>query len=112
MKSIDALANEMRPAEQPEALSVDAKLIEAQAALAIVRDAADPSKYPPNRGKRWSQRDRLENALRRIPNPDTVAAIAREVLSGALTCPCGPSTRRTAPKTRAGFRSRHEETPQ
>jgi hypothetical protein len=63
---------ELLPAEQPEVLSVDAKLVAAQAALAIVRDAVGQERSKIT-GKRWSQRDRLEyirtitdNALRRI----------------------------------------------
>jgi hypothetical protein len=66
------IPGELRPAEQPAALSVDAKLIAAQAALAIVREAVGQERSKIT-GKRWSQRDRLEyiaticdNALRRI----------------------------------------------
>jgi hypothetical protein len=66
------IPGELRPAEQPAALSVDAKLVAASAALAIVRDRAGLNRDP-STGKRWPQRDRLEfirtiadNALRRI----------------------------------------------
>jgi hypothetical protein len=48
---------DLRPAEQPEALSVDAKLIAAEAALAIVREAVDQERSKIT-GKRWSQRPR------------------------------------------------------
>ncbi len=64
---------DLRPAEQPEHLSVDARLLAAKVALAIVSGATDPEKRFPVTGKKWPQRDRLEyirtiadNALRRI----------------------------------------------
>jgi hypothetical protein len=66
------IPGELRPAEQPESLSVDAKLVAARAALEIVRDAVGHERSNIT-GKRWSQRDRLEyiaticdNVLRRI----------------------------------------------
>ena len=66
------IPGELRPAEQPELLSVDARLIAAKVALCIVRDAVQQERSKIT-GRRWSQRDRLEyiaticeNALRRI----------------------------------------------
>lgn len=66
------LPPDLRPTEQPEAMSIDAKLIAAKVALAIVAAAIDQS-HSRVTGKRWSQRERLEyiravcnNVLRRI----------------------------------------------
>ena len=66
------IPGELRPAEQPERLSVDARLTAALASLMIVREAVEQPGHPAT-GKRWSQRDRLEyirqiadNVLRRI----------------------------------------------
>lgn len=62
----------LRPAEQAEAMSVDAKLIAARVALELVLTAIDQT-HSPCTNRRWSQRDRLEYirtvceaALRRI----------------------------------------------
>jgi hypothetical protein len=69
------IPGELRPAEQPEALSVDAKLIAARAALSVVLDATNAEIWRYGRAdrKKWPQRNRLEyirtitdNALRRI----------------------------------------------
>jgi hypothetical protein len=67
------LPPELRPAEQPEYMSVDARLVAAKVALVIVEQAADPERPHPTTGRRWSRRERLEyirticeNVLRRI----------------------------------------------
>jgi hypothetical protein len=67
------LPPELRPAEQPETMSVDARLVAAKVALVIVEQAADPARPHPRTGRRWPQRERLEyirticdNVLRRI----------------------------------------------
>ncbi len=63
----------LRPAEQPEVLSVDARLIAAKVALSIAIGATNLERRHPETFRKWSQRDRLEyiaticeNALRRI----------------------------------------------
>ncbi len=64
---------DLRPAEQPEVLSVDARLIAAKVALSIVIGATNLERRHPETFRKWSQRDRLEyiaticeNALRRV----------------------------------------------
>ena len=66
------IPGELRPAEQQEQLSVDAKLVAARSALWLAWRACDQERSPLT-NKKWSQRDRLEyirtiadNALRRI----------------------------------------------